>query len=576
MNILGISGQDRDGAAALIRDGVVVAAIEEEKLARVRHVGMSYSGGLPFHAVEFCLHHGGIRFDQLDYVAYYMEPAKLLGRTIRFRAGRIFKSPGVSSLQAFPYYFIDSLNGFRQRLKTRHLSMERLGERGQFVAVNHQAAHAASAFYPSGFERAAIIVAGNSGDMSPTSLMTGEGFRIEPGRQAPFPHSLGMVYSAVTAALGFGDSGEEHKTMWLAPSGEDEFHDLFQNLLLIGRAGLPSVNLNYFDGSFKGSPSLSRRFHDETGLKPRTAGEPLTKTHRNVAASLQARLDEVICEMASRLRVQSGEENLCLAGGVALNSLSNTAIEKRTGFKRLFIQPAAGNAGCSLGAALYLWHNVLGNRERKYEMRDLFLGPAFKDEEIKTVLDNCKLRYEYFLTEDKLNMEVATLLAKGNIVGWFRGPMEFGPRALGSRSILASPATEMMRENLNVYIKHREDFRPFSASVPEESASDFFEPSGLTSFLQGICRVVEAKRSLIPTAVFGDGIARVHTVRRTDNPSFWKLLVKFGEMTGVPVLVNTSFNLFGEPVVSNPREAVRGFFCSGLDCLAIENFLVKK
>jgi carbamoyltransferase len=280
--------------------------------------------------------------------------------------------------------------------------------------------------------------------------------------------------------------------------------------------------------------------------------------------------------MADQHRRRTREDNLCLSGGVALNSLANAAVERGAGFNRLFVQPAAGNAGSSLGAALYVWHGLLGNRDRVYKMDNLYLGPRFHEEEIKRVLDNCKLQYEYYLTDNKLVDEVAGLLAKGRIVGWFRGQMEFGPRALGARSILASPASEVMGENLNAYIKHREDFRPFSASVPEERAAEFFEPSSLTTFLQGVSRVIPERKQLVPAAVFGSGIARVHTVGRKANPVFWRLLTKFGEITGIPVLLNTSFNLFGEPVVSTPREAVRGFYCSGVDCLSLENFLIKK
>jgi carbamoyltransferase len=261
---------------------------------------------------------------------------------------------------------------------------------------------------------------------------------------------------------------------------------------------------------------------------------------------------------------------------VALNSLINSAVERRAGFKRIFVQPAAGNAGCSVGAALYTWHQTMGNAERSYQMEHAFLGPQFDDDSIKIVLDNCKIAYEYYLTEDKLVGEIASQLSNGKIVGWFRGAMEFGPRTLGARSILAAPGSEMMRDNLNMFIKHREDYRPFSASVPEESALEFFEPTALSDFLHGVTRIREGKLALMPAAVFGDGLVRAHTVSRKTNPSFWKLLSRFGELTGTPVLLNTSFNLFGEPVVSTPREAVRGFYCSGIDCLAIGNFVIKK
>jgi carbamoyltransferase len=574
MNILGISGQERDAAAAIIKEGRLVAAIEEEKFARIRHVGMSYIGGLPDRAIEFCLDRAGVSDGEIDCVAYYMEPHKLFLRSVAFRAARLAKGPSAASIQAFPYYLVSSLDDLRRRLRTRRLAERRFGSR--FIAVNHQLAHAASAFYPSGFDSAAIIVAGNVGDMVSLALLIGRGEKIEPVAQARFPNSIGMVYSAVTAALGFDPEDDLHKTMWLSATGKDEYGELFRDLIQLGRNGLLRVNLNYFEASFLGRPSLSEAFFERAGLKPRSKGEPLLEAHRNLAASLQSRVEEVFCQMTSRFRRETGLENLCMAGGVLFNSMINSAVERESGFKRIFVQPAAGNAGCSLGAALYVWHAMLGNRERRYKMDHLFLGPGFDQEEIKMVLDNCKVAYEYFPTEDRLIAEVAELLAKGKIVGWFRGAMEFGPRALGARSILASPAGQMMRDNLNIYIKHREEFRPFSAAVPEELAEEFFERTSLGAFLQGVSRVRPEKRELIPAAVFGDSLVRVHTVNRETSPAFWKLLQKFGALTGVPILLNTSFNLFGEPVVSTPREAVRGFYCSGIDCLAIDNFLVKK
>lgn len=576
MNILGISGQERDAAAALIQDGRVVAAIEEEKLARIRHIGMNYAGGLPFRAIEFCLERAGIGFDKIDCVAYYLEPHKRFHREIAFNSARAINSTDHGSIEEFPPYFVESLNGLKQMLRTRRLVESQLSPSGRFIEVPHHLAHGASAFFASGFERAAVISIDNKGDMTSAALMTGEREQLQLHAEAQFPNSIGMVYGAVTAALGFGADGDWHKTMWLAPTGKGAFSEIFDDLLRVGSDGLPVVNLDYFDPSFGASPALSNRFFERAGLKPRAKDEPLAQNHRNLAASLQARIEDVLCEVASGHRERTGEKDLCLAGGVALNSLANSAIERRAGFKRLFVQPAAGNAGCSIGAALYVWHQVQGNRERVYEMRHAFLGPQFNDEAIKGVLDNCKILYEYSLTEDKLVAEVARLLAQGKIVGWFRGAMEFGPRSLGARSILASPTTEMMRDNLNAFIKHREEFRPFCAAVPEERTEEFFEPSALNEFLQGVSQIKAAKQQLIPAAVFGDGLVRVHSVSRKSNSAFWKLLTRFGEASGVPVLLNTSFNLFGEPVVSTPREAVRGFYCSGIDCLAIGNFLVKK
>ena len=576
MNILGISGQERDAAAALVQDGRVIAAIVEEKLERIRHIGMNYAGGLPGRAIDFCLSRARITFDDIDYVAYYLEPHKLFHREIAFNSSRATRTLDPSFIEDFPPYFVDSLNGLKQRLRTRRLVESRLSARGQFVVVPHHLAHGASAFYGSGFARAAVISLDNKGDMTSAALMTGNGGQLSLQSEAQFPNSVGLVYSAVTTALGFGFDDDWHKTMWLAPTGEPVYVDLLADILGVSASGLPTVNLEYFDASSRGDLSLTDRFFERAGLERREKDTPVNQKHRNLAASLQARVEDVVCEIAARHRERTGEENLCLAGGVALNSLANSAIERRSGFNRLFVQPAAGNAGCSIGAALYVWHQMLGNDERAYQMQHAFLGPQCGEEEIKSVLDNCKLDYEYCLTEDKLIAEVARLLAQGHITGWFRGAMEFGPRALGARSILASPTSEMMRENLNVYIKRREDFRPFSAAVPEERAEEFFELSALTDFLQGVSRIKEGKQQSIPAAVFGNGLVRVHTVSRKTNPSFWKLLMKFDEAAGVPVLLNTSFNLFGEPVVSTPREAVRGFYCSGIDCLAIGNFLIKK
>lgn len=576
MNILGISGQEKDAAAALVQDGRVVAAIEEEKLARIRHIGMNYAGGLPFRAIEFCLERGNITFSDIDYVAYYLEPHKLFHREIAFNSSRATDQSNTNSIEDFPPYFVDSLNSLKQRLRTKRLVESQLSSRGRFVAVGHHLAHGASAFYASGFERAAVISADNRGDMTTTALMTGEGRELLLHSEAQFPNSIGMVYSAVTAALGFGFDDDWHKPMWLAPTGENEFAEIFNELITVDAGGLPVVNMSFFQISSRGNLSLSDEFFKRSGLKPRAKDDTITQNHRNLAASLQSRVEDVLCDIAVRHREHTGEENLCLAGGVALNGLACAAVERRAGFKHLFVQPAAGNAGCSIGAALYVWHQTLENSERVYLMEHAFLGPQFNEEAIKTVLDNCKLAYKYFLTDDKLIMEVANLLAQGRILGWFRGAMEFGPRTLGARSILASPTTEMMRDNLNAFIKHREEYRPFSAAVPEERAEEFFEPSELTGFLQSVSRIREDKEQLIPAAVFGKGLVRVQSVSRKTNPAFWKLLVKFEEAAGVPVLLNTSFNLFGEPVVSTPREAVRGFYCSGIDCLAIGNFLIKK
>jgi carbamoyltransferase len=456
MNILGISGQERDAAAALVRDGKVVAAIEEEKLSRVRHIGIEYAGGLPNQAIAFCLEKAGLTFAEIDYVAYYLEPQKLFHREMAFRSSHALDVPQSSSAESVPDYFVETLNDLRQRQKTRQLAEAKLTDKGKFIEVNHQQAHAASAFYASGFDRAAIIIANNKGDMTSTSLMLGKGANIETISEAQYPNSIGLVYNVVTAALGLGD--DWHKTMWLSATGKPKFIKVFQDLLRVKKSGLPAVSTDYLNVTFKGSAELTEDFCKKLGLKPRAKSDAIKPLHRDVAASLQAHLEDVLCDMATRFREKTGEENLCVAGGVALNSLAMSEMERRSGFNQVFVQPASGNAGCAIGAALSVWHQTLGKSERNYQMQHVFLGPQFGEEEIKSVLDNCKIGYEYFLTEDKLIAEVARLLAQGKIVGWFRGAMEFGGRALGNRSILASPLNELMRENLNTFIKHREDF----------------------------------------------------------------------------------------------------------------------
>ena len=302
MNILGISGQEKDAAAALVQDGRVVAAIEEEKLARIRHVGMNYAGGLPFRAIEFCLERGGITFGDIDYVAYYLEPHKLFHREIAFNSSRATDALNAASIEDFPPYFVDSLNGLKQRLRTKRLVESRLSSRGKFVTVGHHLAHGASAFYASGFERAAVIAADNRGDMTTTALMTGAGHELLLQSEAQFPNSIGMVYSAVTAALGFGFDDDWHKTMWISPTGENEFREAFNELIKVDANGLPVVNMNFFEISSRGDLSLSDDFFKRVGVKPRAKEDAISQKHRNLAASLQARVEDVLCEISIRHR----------------------------------------------------------------------------------------------------------------------------------------------------------------------------------------------------------------------------------------------------------------------------------
>ncbi|HKQ75618.1 MAG TPA: carbamoyltransferase C-terminal domain-containing protein [Blastocatellia bacterium] len=597
MYILGISGHQRDAASALIKDGRVIAAIEEEKLVRVKRIGISQCGGLPYEAIGYCLESAGIGIDDIDYVTYYVKPRRLLNRQSKFHAQFIPEnSPEADDHKAA------SVNEYHDRLKTLHLIKRLASERSKIAVVDHQLAHAASSFYLSGFDRAATLVLSGKGDYISIAIGVGEGRKTRLFKRVEFPHSLGWLYSLVSEYLGFRANGGEHNTQWLSLGGEPEFLPAFQDLMRIDQAGIPSVDLSYFTSHLQGPDPFSEKFYRQFGdclrrkdqrfnggMKSTTwtdlieeltgrkkAVFPKNSYRLNLAHSLQKHLENVVLALAEGVRREQRVDALCLAGGVTSNSLLASRLERESGYKHIFVQPAAGNAGCSVGAALFQWHNQL-NCGRPEVLEDVFLGPEYSDQEIKPVLDNCKLAYRYIISDEKLLDEVSRLLHQGNIVGWFQGRAEFGPRSLGARSILATPLLEHMKENLNLFVKHRETSRPFAASVPEERAEEFFEKcSPLSRFLLTVSRVRNDKRGLIPAAWFSDGMARVHKVSRKTSPLYWRLLNKFGEKAGVPVLVNTSFNLFGEPIVCTPREAVRGYYCSGIDALVINRFLIQK
>jgi carbamoyltransferase len=597
MYILGISGHHRNAAAALLKEGQILAVIEEEKLARVNHLGLAQCGGLPYQAIDFCLKAGGIGIDEIDAVTYYLKPRRLLDRQLRFSERFI-----PETLTEAEDHQAASVNEFHDRMKTLHLARRLLGPRAPALAVDHQLAHAASAFYPSGFERAALLILSGRGDYVSIAFGLGEGRKVRLLRRIEFPHSLGLVYSLVTEYLGFHSGGGEHNTQWLSTTGEPEFLAAFQEMIKLDAAGIPSVDTSFFTPALQGPEPFSEKFYSRFGdcLRRRDhkfnggakrhswtefVGEmtgrpkavlPTTSHRRNMAHSLQQRLEQVVLALAESIRQEYKVDALCLAGGVALNSLMVAKLERESGYRQLFVQPATGNSGCSIGSALFQWHNQL-NRGRPEPLEHVFLGPEFSDQEVKPELDNCKLAYRYINSEERLQDEIVKLLQSGNIVAWFQGRAEFGPRSLGARSILASPLLDYTKENLNLFIKHRETYRPFAASVPEERADEFFENCGaLSKFLLTVSRVRPHQRHLIPAAWFAEGLARVHTVSRKTNPVFWRLLNRFGEKTGVPVLVNTSFNLFGEPLVCTPREAVRSFYCSGIDALVINQFLLQK
>lgn len=557
-NILGISGGDHDAAAALLKDGELAAAVEEEKLVRLRRVR-----GLPVQAIRYCLDAAGLKPQQIGYIA--------LARPLY--EGPHEREAGESWIP-------------------KHLKQE--FPSAKVVVLDHHLCHAAAAYFPSPFEEAGILTLDENGDMKTGSLSLARGIALEPLEESYFPDSLGDLFSRVARLVGFSASGDEHKLQWLSTWGKPAYSDVFRRIVQRDRDSLLDLDQSYFHARRNDRGGFAEKFYNAAGLDP---AQPLTEeVQADLAASIQQVIEETVAEICCRLAGRGDVQNLCLAGGLALNSLLVENLENSGLFAGIFVQPAAGNAGNALGAALYCAHTLL-SLPRRFRLEHLYYGPQYSVAEIKDVLENCKLRFRYLRSRDEIVKAGVEILQQNRILGWFQGRAEFGPRALGSRSILASPLGPYVNENLNQYVKHREKFRPFAASVIEERAAEFFEFGPMARFLATVGRVKPAHRqtfasNLLTGRAAEDGPAlpgqvaggqereatriRVHTVSRKTNPLFWELLNAFGRASGVPVLFNTSFNLFGEPLVCSPRDAVRSFYCSGIDDMIIGNFLLNK
>jgi carbamoyltransferase len=433
------------------------------------------------------------------------------------------------------------------------------------VLVEHHVAHAASSYFASPFEQATVLTMDRMGDFRCAARFRAEGNSLTLEREAYYPDSLGDLYARVADLLGFEPAADEHKVQWLSTSGDDRHAALFRDTINPSADGWPQLDRAFFDSERKGAGGFSAKLYERLGLD---RGRPISERQKAwIAAGLQAAVERTVLEMAGEA------EQLCVGGGLGLNALLISALE-RSG-KQVFVQPAAGNAGACFGAAYYVWHVLLGNSAR-VAFGNLCFGPSFGPDETKEVLENCKLRFRFLLTGDELIASAVEHIHDDKIVAWMHGQMEFGPRALGNRSILASPLNPYSSENLNVYIKHRESFRKFAASVPAERVAEYFEVGANARYIATVGRVRPEHRARFESAVMGDGLVRVHSVERADNPLFWRLLQAFGERTGLPVLYNTSFNLFGDPLVCTPRDAVRSFYSSGIDAMYVGHFLLEK
>jgi len=549
--ILGISGGEHDAAAALLQGSELIAALEEEKLARERRVS-----GLPARAIRYCLEAARLEPGKIEYVA--------LARPLQGESGE--RTTAASWIP--------------KQIKKEFPS-------AKLVVLDHHLCHAAAAYFPSPFEQAGVLTLDESGDLKTGSMSLARGNTLEPLEDSYFPDSLGNVFSRVTALAGFAAGGDEHKLQWLSAWGRPVYAPVIRNILHRDGDSLLSVDQSFFLGGRNDRGGFAEKFFAATGIHP---SEPVSEQCRaDLASSAQQVLEETVREIACRLASRpaaGGIEALCLAGGVALNSLLVEKLETSGLFREVFVQPAAGNAGNALGAALYCAHSLLGLSPRA-ALEHLYYGPEYSVSAIKDVIENCKLRFRYLQTREEILTVAVQILRQDHILGWFQGRTEFGPRALGARSILASPLGPYVNDNLNFYVKHREKFRPFAASVTEERAGEFFEYGPMAKFLASVGRIKPAHEktfasNLLPgrprEGAEGADAARirVHVVRRKTNPLFWELLESFGRATDLPVLFNTSFNLFGEPLVCSPRDAVRSFFCSGMDHLILGNFLLSK
>ncbi len=563
MNILGISCFYHDAAAALVRDGTVIAAAEEERFSRRKH-----DNGFPNGAIRYCLNAGGIDANGLDAVVFYEKPMLKFDRLLETI---LVGWPRTRAMweQGIPVFL-------NERLRMTRVIHRALGADVEVFYVPHHLSHAAAAFLVSGFEESAILTADGVGEWTTTAWGEGRGTQISIRGEVRFPHSIGLLYSALTAYLGFRVNDAEWKVMGLAAYGRPRYVEPFRRLIEVGEDGSFRLRMEYFDFPWSLRRMHSSRWEELFGRPPRRPEDEIEDFHRDLAHSGQKVVEEVLLAIVRHVRRRTGSDRLCLAGGVALNSVANWRILRETGFRKIFIQPAAGDSGGALGAALYHWNCVLGN-PRRYVMTHAYLGPSWEAGEVERVLREEGADYERAPDEAALVDRTARALAEGRIVGWFQGRMEFGPRALGARSILADPRRAEMKDRLNAKVKYRESFRPFAPAVLIERAHEFFEvPEGTAMpFMLLVPPVRPEKRAAIPAVTHADGTARVQTVDGETHPLFRGLIERFGELTGVPVLLNTSYNIRGEPIVASPRDAWRTFVGTGLDLLVIGPFIVR-
>jgi carbamoyltransferase len=591
MKILGISAFYHDSAAALLVDGKIISASQEERYTRRKH-----DASFPINAIKSVLEEGGIDFKEIDYIAFYDKPLLKFERLLETYIGMSPK--GFSSFRmAIPLWIREKLF-LKDFLLKECKKLDKDFNDAQIMFSEHHFSHAASAFYPSPFEKAIVLTLDGVGEWATTTVSIGQGNDLNIVKELHFPHSIGLLYSAFTYYLGFQVNSGEYKVMGLAPYGEPKYKDLILNTLLdIKPDGSFRMNQSYFNYA-TGLTMTNKKFEKLFGSERREPeSEELTNFHMDIAASLQSATETIIMSMVKDIAKEYKINNLCLAGGVALNCVANGKIIKKKIFDSVWIQPAAGDAGGALGAAQGLWHKEF-NKPRQVNsgdsMRGSYLGPSFPNTEIENVLNSLGGVYKKYPKEEIIKI-TAKALSKSKAIGWFNGKMEFGPRALGARSILGDPRSPETQKNLNLKVKFRESFRPFAPSVLEEESSNWFDLCVPSPYMlicaevnkdKQLADLVENKlfgidklnkvRSLIPAVTHVDYSARVQTVNKETNPDYHMLINEFFKLTGCPIIVNTSFNVRGEPIVHSPEDAFKCFMGTDLDILVIENFILKK
>jgi len=576
MYILGINAYHADSSAAIFKDGVLIAATEEERFRRVKHWA-----GFPSMAVQFCLREAGITLGQVDHISIGRDPMAKLQKKILF----LLKNPGGGwSAVLDRVKNAKKVASLDDELAALDINVYKSDLKNKIHQVEHHRSHLASAFFASPFEEAALLSIDGSGDFSTTMIGVGKGNQIEVLDSIDFPHSVGLFYTAFTQLLGFPHYGDEYKVMGLAPYGQPRFVDKLKDVLIFEKNGLFSLNSKYFRSAKHGivsygedhipkvAPLYSEYMIEKFGAV-RKKSEELTQDHKDLAASVQRITEELVFHLLNSLQKRTGLKKVCIAGGVAQNSVANGKITRNTTFEEVYIPSAGHDAGISMGSALYVYNHVL-RQPRANAIRTAYTGSKFSNDEIESYLKSRNINYQR-LSDDDLYDKVSDQLINAGVVGWFNGRAEFGPRALGARSILADPRRNDAKELLNSKIKRRESFRPFAPSILKEYVADYFEVQDEVPFMEKVFPIKKEKHSVIPAVTHADGTGRLQTVDKSVTPRYYDLINKFREKTGVPILLNTSFNE-NEPIVNSPEDALECYLRTNMDMLVLENCIITR